>query len=278
MADPYGMDFLQRIVAVNFASGGYLTITVTASVGVKGSSTPPPFPDIALAFSGKGVKLVDSKVLSQTTTSVPPHTTTTPIVTTILAYLPWLSGLPVPTLENFQLSNGLVGYGTQFAQLIDINNGGFRTPASNGVSGTPVSFSVQSSVTNYIASFNARFTGGANFVTGYFPLPGATGDILVAPVLFLTEITQTTGGQTTTVPGSASATIVKEFLVQVPSALTTITVTASGGGSTVVKGYHGSAPASISKVIAAPDSTASADASCTVTSHITKGVTTVTAS
>lgn len=277
MADPYGMDFLQRVVAVNFASGGYVTITVTATASVQGSSTPPPFPTVSLSL-GKKEKLVDSKVLSQTTTSVPPHTKTDPIVTQTIAILPWLSALPVPTLANWNLTNGLVGYGTQFAQLIDISNSGFLRPFQFGITNAPVNFVVQSQIDAYIASFNARFAGTTSQVTNYFPLPGSTGDILAAPVLFSTKITQTTGGGTVTVPGSASSTTVKEFLVRVPSAQTSITVSASSPGGTVVNGYHGSTPSNLSKVTAAPDSTAEAGSSCTVTSQITKNVNTVTAS
>lgn len=277
MADPYGMDFLQRIVAVNFASGGYVTIKVTATASVQGSSTPPPLPTISLSL-GKNEKLIDSKILSQTTTSVPPHTTTTPIVTQTIAILPWLSALPVPTLANWALSNGLVAYGTQFAQLIDISNSGFLRPSQFGIANVPVNFVVQSQIDAYIASFNARFGGTTSQVTNYFPLPGETGDILAAPVLFSTKIVQTTGGQTTTVPGSASSTTVQEFLVRVPSTQTSITVSASAGGGTVVNGYHGNTPASIAKVTGTPDSTASAGSSCVVTSQITKNVNKVTAS
>lgn len=263
-AQPYEFDFLDRLVAINFPSGGYIIVDIVAT-SRQNIPAPPPAPLITLTLD-PDVKLVDQRQSSKTTIQ-PAHS----IISK--TFFIWSNIAPFPTAADFgnivlvAPGAGTIFYGQQFSQVAIIN---FNSEFGPGPS-PPILFEG-----NYGSLSNAAAAALALQHSFYDPAPiGSQGGYITDTgiVTFNAGPLQTPFAAEldipSTIPGQGITTLTAKYLLKVPSkaANSQFHVIVSGPGETStikVSGYHGSPPKSLAISPGTADTTASGGASAPI--------------
>jgi hypothetical protein len=134
---PYPLDFLQRLVSINFGDGAWLLISADISGFVDGSATPPPYGSFSWDVP-PNEKFLAQQILNRTQTSNPGKPTTKHI------YYLWSGVLSLPIAANYstliQSPDALPAfataplaftYGNQFSVILsDTGTGDFSSLAA----------------------------------------------------------------------------------------------------------------------------------------------------
>lgn len=235
---PYGMDFLEEIVAVHWRGGVYLVINLTATSATYSSeSVADPVVTYKLE---KPLSLVDTKQSYIRQSS--PGTETDEYI-----YLAWWGAAsPVPDASNV---NNAVGsrnyrYGGQFAQSCYLPNIWYLPDGSSIT--FPGSAYYGANVLGYFPSPDKRDAFIAAFNTFFGAHPAATVSYYYAPdgtvvdlyPLYAVPLQGKTVTITTESDGSASSQLTAAYLIYVPTGTNTITMTVTtdglSGGSDIV--------------------------------------------
>lgn len=244
--DPYPFDFFETIVGISFpAPGGYVLLTVTASITVNGT-TPPPCPTVTLKLGGK------ETLIQKQEACTPKLTPAKDTVSRVFFVFNNVAG--TVTVANYQ--NVVQGsifppalFSTQFSRSVGSPTG-FKDPEAFGVEPVPEGgsglFSTAAIAQGYADNWNAHIHGSApGSGVAVYAADGSTINADPAPVVVQhLDIPVHT-------PATATANFTGKYLIKVPRDLTTFTatVTASHGSSqATIFGYHGTAPKTIAAI------------------------------
>lgn len=223
----------------NVSSGGtWIVLSITAGAA-NNNPTPPGFPEVTFDF-GDDTTSPTASLIDKTETT---NTTTTPAGPGSFVYFVWNNAAPFPTIDTygdlvFAVPPFRIPYFAQFAQLVNLNNGGFSQPRPNLPGGDPDypggqyggtgQFSSLADAEAYASRFNAAYAsdGFTNAITDYFGVTGAVNLGLGVPAtVFATFI-----ALPATDTGSATATLIGTYGIKIPKSSESFSVHVSNPG------------------------------------------------